>query len=165
MEYNLYYNMGPPEAVDREFVYIEFCFCFPPTEPPARSDEPPLAAPERVCVWGVGVGSMGVGVVGEGELRRSHKPTRERFAGRGHPSPAPRNVPEFADTKRIELQCTHLTCNTYATLVLTLHSLWLPAIVAPKAKIEKMTFQKCYKVLQNGKMTSQKYCKVCKNAN
>ena len=21
--------MGPPEAVDREFVYIEFCFCFP----------------------------------------------------------------------------------------------------------------------------------------
>ena len=103
---------------------------------------------------------MGVGVVGEGELRRSHKPTRERFAGRGHPSPAPRNVPEFANTKRIELQGTHLTCGPD----LTLHSLWLPAIVAPKAKIEKMTFQKCYKVLQNGKMTSQKYCKVCKNA-
>ena len=151
--------MGPPEAVDREFVYIEFCFCFPFV----------LVLPsfflllswESVCVGGVGVGSMGVGVVGEGELRRSHKPTRERFAGRGHPSPAPRNVPEFADTKRIELQCTHLTCGRD----LTLHSLWLPAIKAPKAKTEKMTFQKCYKVLQNGKMTSQKYCKVCKNAN
>ena len=54
--------MGPPEAFDREFVYIEFCFCFPPTEPPARSDEPPLAAPERVCVcggWGWGAWGWG----------------------------------------------------------------------------------------------------------
>ena len=149
--------MGPPEAVDREFVYIDFvfvflsCWCFLLSSCFCR---------ERVCVWGVGVGSMGVGVVGEGELRRSHKPTRERFAGRGHPSPAPRNVPEFADTKRIELQCTHLTCGRD----LTLHSLWLPAIKAPKAKTDKVTFQKCYKVLQNGKVTSQKSYKVLQNA-
>ena len=26
--YTIYYNMGPPEAVDREFVYIDFVFVF-----------------------------------------------------------------------------------------------------------------------------------------
>jgi len=34
----------------------------------------------------------------------------------------------------------------------------------PRAKITVLTSQKPCEVLQNGKMTSQKYCKVCKSA-